>query len=104
MAEIKDGEDRDAAGVAFDQPLDPNQLPRHLSKRHRRLLLPTVMRYQILDGRLKCTPTESMSEQGRWRGHVHSSRVGGNFVKRNPEEYCDKLRREFEVVNRRAEA
>ena len=33
MAEIKDGEDRDAAGVAFDQPLDPDQLPRHLSER-----------------------------------------------------------------------
>ena len=33
VAEIKDGEDRDAAGVAFDQFLDPDQLPRHLSER-----------------------------------------------------------------------
>jgi len=33
LAEIKDGEDRDAAGVVFDQPLDPDQLPRHLSER-----------------------------------------------------------------------
>ena len=39
MAVIKDGEDREAAGVAFDQPLDPDQLPRHLSERERQALI-----------------------------------------------------------------
>ena len=34
MAKIENGEDRDA-GVAFDQPLDPAQLTRHLSERER---------------------------------------------------------------------
>ena len=33
VAEIKDGEDRDAAGVAFVKPLDPSQLFRHLPER-----------------------------------------------------------------------
>ena len=75
-------------------------------ERERRLLLPTAMRYQIFEqhGRLECTPTESMSEQGLERGHVHSPRGGGNFIERKPEQCCDKLRREIGVGGWRAEA
>ena len=48
VAEIKDGEDRDAAGVAFDQPLDPDQLPRHLSEREEERFI-AADTYQVSD-------------------------------------------------------
>ena len=45
---MKDGEDRDAAGVAFDQPLDPGQLPRHLSEREREAFI-AAGTYEVSD-------------------------------------------------------
>ena len=78
MVEIKDGEDRDAAGVAFAQPLDPDQLPRHLAEREAFTAADSYVSSD-LETNTAATPTASMSKQGLERDHVYSSRGGGNF-------------------------